>query len=182
LHTLKIVVDLKHQKQKDMTRNFPTFNGPAFSQNGIQFTFLMNHPKKDAFIYEVGKPATNEYSKQAAIRQDWFDCQFNHREMMKFINRQLGGKLSGESKTTMSLYSILKSGLRVRVSDHSAFCRRSQSDVYIIIGGRTGSPSISVNDSKVSIDWASAMANSETLFSAVCDAVISEIEFLNSNN
>ena len=182
MHILKRDVHLKHQKQNDMTRNFPTYNGQEFSQNGIQFTFLMNHPKKDAFIYEVGKPAANEYSKQAAIRQDWFDCQFNHREMMKFINRQLGGKLSGESKTTMSLYSTLKSGVRVRVSDHSAFCRRSQSDVYIIIGGRTGAPSISVNDSKVLIDWASAMANPETLFSAVCDAVISEIEFLNSNN
>lgn len=177
-------VSVQTQSIMTRTRNFPTFNGPVFVQGATEFKFVCNHPKKaDVFIYEV-LPISNSYfdqlRQQAAMRQDWFDCQFNYREMMKFINRQLNGKLTGASKTTMSLYSTLKSGYRVRVSDHIAHCQRSKSDIYIIIGGRDGSPTISVNDSAVEIDWNAAMLDAKSLYQAVCDKVVCEIDFLES--
>ena len=169
-----------------MTRNFPTYNGEKFIQAETEFIFLMAHPKKPMFIYKVGGPvagsSAEEFEKKSLMIQDWFDCQFNYREMMKYINRQLGGKLTGESKTTMSLYSSLKSGYRVRVSDHSAFCRRSQSDVYIRLGGRTGAPTISINEIQVDINWNAAMDDAKSLYQAVCDKVVAEIEFLKSWN
>jgi hypothetical protein len=187
LHTMvRSATFVKPKAENDMTRNFPTFNGPKFVQGQTEFVFLMAHPKKPMFIYKVGcaiaGSAMADFEKKSAMIQEWFDTQFNYREMMKFINRQLGGKLSGESKTTMSLYSTLKSGYRVRVSDHSAFCRRSQSDVYIRLGGRTGAPTISINEMVLDINWSAAMVDVKSLYQSVCDKVVAEIESLNFNN
>jgi hypothetical protein len=115
------------------TRNFQTFQGQLFANQGITYKFLMNHPKKQGlFIYQV-IPVEDP---DAEYVRDWFVCGWSIKEALKVINKAKGGKLEGFSKTTCSGYSMLHDGRRVRISDHASMTARSKSDIEFTMSYR----------------------------------------------
>lgn len=116
------------------------------------------------------------YEKQSAERRWFLDYVLNEREMLKYINQKLGGKLTGQSKTTMSLYSRLSSGYTVRVSDHAAIAKRSKTSINIIVSKNR--PYIYVNERLVELNWEEAYKDHTVLYDAVIAQVNDELEYL----
>lgn len=114
--------------------------------------------------------------KRAADRRWFLDYELNPREMMKYINRQMGGKLTGQSKTTMSMYSKLSNGYTVRVSDHAAYAKRSQTNIQIEISQNRAE--IYVNGRCVDVDYTQVYTDHTVLYNAVVGVVKDELEYL----
>jgi len=120
--------------------------------------------------------ALAEIMKRAADRRWFLDYELNPREMMKYINRQMGGKLTGQSKTTMSMYSKLSNGYTVRVSDHAAYAKRSQTNIQIEISQNRAE--IYVNGRCVDVDYTQVYTDHTVLYNAVVGVVKDELEYL----
>lgn len=59
-------------------------------------------------------------------------ARFATEKVLKAILKKFGGKKTGGSKTTDSVYGRLANGLRVRVSTHDVFTARSRSDISVV--------------------------------------------------
>lgn len=71
-------------------------------------------------------------ANQEALTHRWW-CVDNDI-IIKKINRKFGGKIEGRSKTTSSIYSYLPTKkVRVRVSKHHIFVKRSEADISIFL-------------------------------------------------
>ena len=130
------------QTERQMTRNFPLFQGQEFTQGGFRFTYLMKHPKKDAYIYNSSVIVSEAEKNESEDTKNFFVIGWEVREALKFINKKLGGKIEGQSSTTCSGYTKLRDGRRVRISDHSAIANRSKSDIEFIMNYRSNSISL----------------------------------------
>jgi hypothetical protein len=150
-----------------MTRNFSEFQGQEFTQGSTKFTFLMKHPKKDAFIYNSTVIVSQEQKEENEEAKNFFVIGWSVKEALKFINKKLGGKIEGQSKTTCSGYTRLHDGRRVRISDHPAIAGRSKSDIDFVMNYRSNSISLD----GVRVFTANAKSTVEELFQSLVNAI-----------